>query len=95
MSAGLATILLLQSGCATAMVRSGSERKPSPLYPATISDVAYAILPFVDLNMSGSSTETDPIRYLLLPGALIDLPISLCTDTLLLPYDILMLIVDD
>jgi uncharacterized protein YceK len=77
--------MLLASGCATALVRSGEElslfgdsssfRDISPVYPSTVLDCGAAVM----------SVSEGPTIFL--PLSLIDLPFSIVTDTLFFPSD--------
>jgi uncharacterized protein YceK len=80
---------LILSGCATGVVRnhdlndmaSGSDRGRK-VYPATQMDGSW---------IGWSVHEKNPLLFL---GTIIDFPFSIITDTVLLPYDLTMKIID-
>ena len=72
------------AGCGTITVRSDHDDVVSPIYLGTRFDGG-----FIALCVKAPFTkEEDDIALLLLPFALIDLPLSLVADTLLLPVTI-------
>jgi uncharacterized protein YceK len=85
--------LLLGCGCATAFVRSSSTVEPEQVFPATAFDAEF----FWKAGVKGEPlfATADPkqknhpvarIAYGI--GGMVDLPISLVFDTLLLPVDL-------
>lgn len=84
-------MVLLTSGCATTLVRTGLVNDPSgpvkrgpdlpPVYPSTVIDCLF---------MADVVVEGEAIYFAFLPLALIDLPVSILTDTLFLPIDLLV-----
>jgi uncharacterized protein YceK len=90
----LATCL---SGCATAYVRTDlSGSKPKGLYPATRTDVGGAYRYCANKSdpsggWRGAGTSSNPNileKFLWVTFSVIDLPISLVTDTICLPSDL-------
>ena len=85
---------LLNAGCATIVIRTDiSGSKPKGLYPATRADVTGTIRYCrgeLDLFWSdaGSSRPNIIEKILWATFATIDLPISIVTDTVCLPWDI-------
>ena len=95
-STGLLRISLILSNvsCASIGVRTGAyDGKQCPIYPATTNDV-YAVyfavaMPFKpSLDPTFSSDPQDGLVYVFAPMAIIDFPLAIAVDTLLLPYDI-------
>ena len=99
-SLALALALLMGAGCATTMAVHGRiHREPLPVYPATLADglviYRFGLVGrgfYCGMSDSRPSGAPDPEigfgwRVVALFGGLIDLPVSLCTDTLFLPYD--------
>lgn len=89
----LALTVLLANGCATALVRSEKDCEEFAVYPATAFDgmwfkevVIAGDPPFL---MKKDTKLSLPRRFLYGIGGIIDLPVSLTTDTLMLPVDIL------
>jgi uncharacterized protein YceK len=87
-------------GCASIGVRTGAYSKRAPVYPAISADaglISYAVsrpfLPMMDPTFAPDAQEG--LVYLFLPVALIDLPIALTLDTLLLPLDVYKLSSDE
>ena len=86
----LLALVLLCSGCATAILRvpigacpSGREDIPR-LYPATFCDLGFIVYyPFA----SGDFPSDLPKRILVPCGGIVDLPSSVVFDTLFLPWD--------
>ena len=80
---------LMLSGCATCVVRnhnmndlaSGSDRGRK-VYPATQMDGSW---------MGWSVHEVNPFLFL---GTLVDFPFSILIDTVLLPYDVTMKMIE-
>jgi len=84
---GLLGILLsLNSGCSTIMVRSGRVSGPPTLYPATKECFSWGILPLIS-HQHDCVGIARSMAILYLPVTLIDLPISLITDTACIPMD--------
>ena len=90
-------IAAMLSGCATAYMRTDlSGRKPKGLYPATRADVVGAYRycanksdPFGGWRGAGTPSHPNPLEKLLwVTFSVIDLPISLVTDTVCLPWDL-------
>lgn len=75
-------LLLLLAGCATVIVRSPGDAygifRFHGVYPATRFEA----------ELIGAESG-DPLRPLLIAGAVLDLPLSALFDTLLVPYDLL------
>lgn len=91
----LLTILLLVSSfsCASIGVRTGAYSDRTALYPATAVDAAavsyVATRPFISsVDPKFRPDAQEGLIYLFLPASIIDLPIAIALDTLLLPYDI-------
>ena len=94
----VATILTaLLSGCATAYMRTDlSGSKPKGLYPATRADVGGAYRYCANKSDAfggwrGAGTSSNPNiveKFLWVTFSVIDLPISLVTDTIFLPSDL-------
>ena len=85
------------SGCATAYMRTDlSGSKPKGLYPATRADVVGAYRycanksdPFGGWRGAGTPSHPNPLEKVLwVTCSVIDLPISLVTDTVCLPWDL-------
>jgi uncharacterized protein YceK len=85
------------SGCATAYMRTDlSGRNPKGLYPATRADVVGAYRycanksdPFGGWRGAGTPSHPNPLEKVLwVTVSVIDLPISLVTDTVCLPWDL-------
>lgn len=72
----IATLCLAGSGCATGLVTYKAEGRPI-LYGGTLGDLAFIVL-LGDFD--------DPGRGALGAGAIVDLPLSFATDTVLLPF---------
>ena len=85
----LIAMTLLLSGCATVVVRnhnlndlaSGSDRGRK-VYPATRMDGSW---------IGWSVHEKNPLLFM---GALIDSPFSIITDTVTIPYDVVMRMIE-
>ena len=87
---------LLLSGCGTLAVRAGFPDEPSDMpqyYPATVVDAQLVFSPFYLLIVEPTEIYEDDLTTL--PRALlaclvgvVDLPISLVSDTIYLPWDI-------
>ena len=96
LSIQLLTISLLFSNvsCASIGVRTGAHGdNRCPIYPATINDigtVSYAVaMPFrSSLDPTFGPDAQDGLVYLFAPLAIIDFPLAVAVDTVLLPYDI-------
>ncbi len=81
------------SGCATALVRSDGGTDEFAVYPATQVDAVFT----KEVVISGGSPFGSTGDYQIKPlsrvvygiGVLIDLPMSIFTDSLLLPFDVL------
>lgn len=80
-------------GCASVGVRTGAYSERAAIYPATAIDagiVSYVVIrpfiPYVDPTFSPDAQEG--LVYLFAPVSIIDLPLAVALDTLLLPYDI-------
>jgi len=75
------------TGCGTAATRTGAKSEFSnkfpPVYPATYVDAGFISAPCRS-GFTGSAAKKTGACIM----GLIDLPISLATDTLILPYDI-------
>ena len=86
-------------GCATALVRAEGGTNEYPIYPATTVDGLWT----KEVVISGEHPLASPGKHRLNPlsrfvyglGGLIDLPISLVTDSVLLPYDLYALMKSD
>ena len=75
-------ICCLCSGCATVITRSYDSSgwiHFRGAYPATRFEA----------DIIGSGSGSDPLYPLFIAGSIIDLPLSVVFDTLLLPYDLL------
>jgi len=85
----LVTGLLLAGGCATTaafmMRRDGNA---DVLYPATLLDVGVACGSVFGSAPSGPSMDIFSGNLLFFPLAIVDLPVSLFSDTLMLPFDV-------
>ena len=82
----LGTGLMLSSGCATMESRTEAPPElwtdaPPKLYPATRMDLSAFRQPFEDYDFPKW------VACALLPVAILDLPFSLVSDTLLFPHD--------
>ncbi|WP_010584708.1 YceK/YidQ family lipoprotein [Schlesneria paludicola] len=90
----LATSLLFWNvSCASIGVRTGAYDNRCAIYPATTNDVGTvcyaAAMPFrSSLDPTFSPDAQDGLVYLFAPVAIIDFPLAVAVDTLLLPYDI-------
>jgi uncharacterized protein YceK len=89
----LGSILAVSTGCATVVVRDPDNRSHFPAcYPATIADVrcgGWALTGAnVNLGFPLGSGNMWALSPLFLAGALIDLPLSVVVDTLVLPFDL-------
>lgn len=93
----VAAMLTSLCGCATAYMRTDlSGSKPKGLYPATRADVVGAYRycanksdPFGGWRGAGTSSNPNPLEKVLwVTFSVVDLPISLVTDTVCLPWDL-------
>ena len=91
------TIMLIQtmvmcSGCATYVVRSCPADAPKGVYPATRSDVTGAVHYWQNrMSLFWSDAPSKPNlaeKVLFAIFAIVDLPISVVTDTVMLPGDL-------
>ena len=85
--------LLLTSGCATAFVRSKTAGPPEHVFPATTFDAQFFWSNGVKgepLFAMADSTYRNgpPTRFVYSLGAIVDLPLSVTFDSLLLPADL-------
>lgn len=83
-------LLVLQSGCASWLVRSeGAYSHRADIYPATTIDVGVVsqavTQPFVP---PVDSDAQDGLVYVILSVAIVDLPLAVVADTILLPHDL-------
>jgi len=76
--------LSLHSGCATMLIRGHGELASPSLYPATQVNVGAAMTLLFDRQDTFSGTDA----LIILPSVVVDFPISLTVDTVLLPLDI-------
>ncbi len=90
-----AIIAILSNGCATALRLQSHDRATAAqmtgVYPATKCDAVVLAIGCTDLmNLDGPVPVSQQIllRPILVVGGIIDLPISIVCDTLLLPYDL-------
>ena len=90
-------IAAMLSGCATAYMRTDlSGSKPKGLYPATRADVVGSYRycanksdPFGGWSGAGTPSHPNPLEKVLwVTFSVIDIPISLVTDTVCLPWDL-------
>lgn len=91
----LAPLLLACTGCGTILARNAltaydfedpTKRIVAPVYPATVIDAGY-----ISASVSGHYGDkkiSAGDRVVVCFGVILDIPISLTTDTLCLPYDI-------
>lgn len=89
----IALSVLINSGCASIVCRSGFEKKPTSVYPATVLDAEQIVKPTSGSNWGDGGDRPLPPRWhpnsiFSLVVCIIDLPISIVVDTLLLPFDI-------
>ena len=90
----LAAYFMLISSCATAFVRTDSSDKPEHVYPATAFDAQFIWEagikgePLIVAMKNPEKKNGIPIRIIYTVGGIIDLPISLIIDTVLLPFDV-------
>ncbi|HEY4261511.1 MAG TPA: YceK/YidQ family lipoprotein [Schlesneria sp.] len=88
------TIFLIASncGCASVGFRTGAYGDSATIYPATRSDagnISYVVSrPFRRVDPTTEVDAQEGLAYLFAPVALIDLPLAVTVDTLLLPYDL-------
>ncbi len=80
-------------GCASIGVRTGGYSKRAAIYPATAVDVGImsyvAAKPFTALSDHPPELDAqEGLIYLFLPVSIVDLPLAVALDTVLLPYDI-------
>ena len=85
------------SGCATSIVRSDSAADVEHVFPATTFDAQF----FWEAGVKGEPLFTvvdphnnknrPPLRLMYGVGALVDFPISIAFDTILLPLDLIRL----
>jgi uncharacterized protein YceK len=89
---GMASVVIT-SGCATTFVRSNSTVDPQHVFPATTFDARF----FWESGVKGEPlfASADPkvrngpvTRLAYVTGAIVDLPISIALDTILLPVDL-------
>lgn len=90
----LSAPLLLACGCATFCVRTGQLEPGNAryVYPAVEGDVSVLLYPWWE-KIEHQTLEGVAIWPFVAPFMLVDLPISVATDTLLLPYDLYMVTV--
>lgn len=85
-------LLMYVTGCAsTVCVLSRCntiDAKVPPYYPATACDAAVAYSCLFKNSPSGPSFDIWSGKFIWLPFALVDMPVSLVTDTVFLPYDV-------
>ncbi len=84
-----AVSLIALSGCASIGVRTGAYSERLPVYPATAIDVC--LVSYVVSEPFIGQTDYDAqhgLVYLFFPLAIVDIPLALGLDTLLLPLDI-------
>jgi uncharacterized protein YceK len=86
-------LLTAQLGCASVAVRTGGYSERTAVYPATA--VNLAVIAFVATEPFGSWNDSffppdaqQGLVYLFLPVSIVDLPIAVALDTLLLPFDL-------
>ncbi|MCK5845657.1 MAG: YceK/YidQ family lipoprotein [Victivallales bacterium] len=83
----------LATGCATICRNDIQGEGVRTVYPASITDIYLFSMSFQKYDFLITS-HNDPLalriteRAIVIPISIIDLPISLITDTILLPYDI-------
>ena len=89
----LAASAILMTGCATAFVRSSATSFTEPVYPATVFDAR--ILWECGVQGKPPLAPADPkqknppaARAAFILGSVIDFPLSIAFDTLLLPVDL-------
>ena len=80
-------------GCASVAVRTAAYSERAPIYPATAADVgivSYVVIrPFISYDDPTIPVDAqEGLVYLFAPVSIIDLPLAVALDTLLLPYDI-------
>lgn len=94
-------LIMLLSGCATSFVRFNPEKEKEMrndfigIYPATILDGMAVAAPFVPIFVKFEGTDASEGKAMcyffgpfLLVGGLIDMPISIVSDTLMIPFDL-------
>lgn len=86
-------LICVPVGCASVAVRTGAYSERTAIYPATAVDltvIAFAVTePFGSWNDSYFPPDAqDGLVYLFLPVSIVDLPIAMAVDTVLLPYDV-------
>jgi uncharacterized protein YceK len=82
-----------QTGCASVGVRLGGYTRQAAIYPATSVDIGLishvAKQPCRASDPTSSSVDAQAgLVYLLVPGAIVDLPMAVVLDTLMLAYDL-------
>jgi uncharacterized protein YceK len=87
--------IVTMPGCATIMSREYPSLRLTPgaalppCYPATVTDLYFIFAGFSFL-LSGEGTSDTPssaVSLLMIPGGVLDLPLSLVSDTILFPLD--------
>ncbi|RBP47899.1 uncharacterized protein DUF1375 [Roseimicrobium gellanilyticum] len=85
------------SSCATALVRQDNPTKVEHPYPATAFDIGFfwaagiqgePLMAMADPNARNSTGE----RLMYGAGSIVDLPVSVALDTVLLPFDTIQLL---
>lgn len=87
----LGSALAVSIGCATVVVRQDDNRSDFPAcYPATAGDLMFGrwALTGAKLSLLGGSSSAWPLCPFFVAVALIDLPLSIVVDTLVLPADL-------
>jgi len=90
----LALSVLFTSSCATIFVRSDSTSKPVNVYPATRFDAEFMWESGVKgeplLAIPNPNVKNGPVtRLAYIIGGILDLPVSLLSDTIMIPFDLL------
>lgn len=92
-------IQIALTGCATIMTREYPSLRLNDsvdvtrCYPATVTDLMYVLMgcTFLLAGQGTSDTPGTAAALVMLPGGIIDLPVSLVTATVFLPVDIMRL----
>lgn len=81
-------LLAIQAGCARWLVRAeGAYSSRTEIYPATAIDVGTVYYAATWPFNPHATDPQDGLVYLFLPAAIVDLPLALVVDTVLLPHD--------
>ena len=82
-------LLAIQAGCASWLVRAeGAYSSRTEIYPATAIDVGTVYHAVTGPFDPHAADPQDGLVYLFLPAAIVDLPLALVVDTVLLPHDL-------